>query len=183
MSIKKFFKHSLPRPAKIKSHPKLQFFGKLLHEPNLWHLNRRSLSGGMAVGLFIAFIPLPMQMLLAVAAAIWLRVNLPLSVSLVWITNPVTMPPLFYFAYKLGAVLLGIPTMETEFSFSPEWLLYTLGNLLQPLLLGCLVLGTISAAIGYLAVNFLWRLQVIKLWKDRRKRKLPTKSTQLKNFM
>ncbi|MCK5877790.1 MAG: DUF2062 domain-containing protein [Candidatus Marithrix sp.] len=169
--MKNFFKHLLPRPAKIKSHPKLQRFGKLLHEPNLWHLNRRSLSGGMAVGLFIAFIPLPMQMLLAVAAAIWLKVNLPLSVSLVWITNPVTMPPIFYFAYQLGALILGIPTMETNFSFSPEWLLYTLGNLLQPLLLGCLVLGTVSAAIGYLAVNFLWRLQVIKLWKERRNRK------------
>ncbi len=174
MSIKKFFKRSLPQQSQIKSHPKLQFFGKLLHEPNLWHLNRRSLSGGMAVGLFIAFIPLPMQMLLAVAAAIWLRVNLPLSISLVWITNPVTMPPLLYFAYKLGAFLLGVPIIETEFSFSPEWILYTLENLLHPLLLGCLVMGTISAAIGYLTVNFLWRLQVIRLWKDRHKKTLPT---------
>ncbi|MDM8569836.1 DUF2062 domain-containing protein [Thiotrichales bacterium HSG1] len=172
MSIKQFFKNSLPLPSKIKSHPKLKFFGNLLHEPNLWHLNRRSLSGGMAVGLFVAFIPLPIQMLLAVAAAVWLKVNLPLSVSLVWITNPVTMPPLFYFAYQLGALILGIPIIETEFSFSPEWLLYTLGNLLQPLLLGCLVLGIVSAAIGYLAVNFLWRLQVIKLRKERRNRKL-----------
>ncbi|MFK5968601.1 MAG: DUF2062 domain-containing protein [Candidatus Marithrix sp.] len=176
MSIKKFFKHSLPRPSQIKSNPKLQFLGKLLHEPNLWHLNRRSLAGGMAVGLFIAFIPLPMQMLLAVAAAIWLRVNLPLAVSLVWITNPVTMPPLLYFAYKLGALILGIPVIETEFSFSPEWLLYTLGNLLQPLLLGCLVMGTISAAIGYLTVNYLWRLQVIKLWKDRHNKNLLNQS-------
>jgi len=56
----------------------------------------------MAVGLFCAFVPLPIQMLLAAAAAIIFRVNLPISVGLVWITNPVTIPPMFYFCYKVG---------------------------------------------------------------------------------
>jgi len=170
--MKNFFKQSLPLASQVKSNPKLQFLGTLLHDPNLWYLNRRSLAGGTAVGLFVAFIPIPMQMLLAAAVAIWLRVNLPLSVSLVWITNPITMPPIFYFAYLLGAFLLGLPTIETDFSFSQEWLLYTLGHFLQPLLVGSLVLGTFSALCGYLFISFVWRIQVGQLWRNRRKRRL-----------
>ncbi|MDM8558786.1 DUF2062 domain-containing protein [Candidatus Parabeggiatoa sp. HSG14] len=170
--MKNFFKRSLPPVSQLKSHPNLQFFGDLLHDPNLWHFNRRSLAGGSAVGLFIAFIPMPMQMLLAAAIAILLRVNLPVSVSLVWITNPITMPPLFYFAYMLGTVLLGMPTEQVEFSFSQEWLLYTLGNFWQPLLLGSFILGFFSALSGYLLINFLWRSQVTQLWQNRREKRL-----------
>jgi len=169
--MKNFFKRSLPPVSQIKSHPKLQFFGKLLHDPNLWHLNRRSLTGGMAVGLFMAFIPLPVQMLSAAALAIWFRVNLPLSISLVWITNPITIPPMFYFAYKLGTVLLGMPIQKIDFSLSQEWFFGTLGNIWQPLLLGCFILGTVSALTGYLLVHFLWRLQVTRLWRDRREKR------------
>ena len=170
--MKKFFKRSLPHVSDIKSHPKLQFFGELLHDPNLWHLNRRSLAGGTAVGLFIAFVPIPMQMLLAATLAIWFRVNLPLSVSLVWVTNPITIPPMFYFAYKLGAVLLCIPAQQLEFRLSQEWLLNSLGNFWQPLLLGCFILGTLSALAGYLVINLLWRLQVSRLWQSRREKRI-----------
>jgi uncharacterized protein (DUF2062 family) len=169
--MKKFFKRSLPHVSLIKSHPRLQFFGKLLHDPSLWHLNRRSLAGGMAIGLFVAFVPFPGQMLLAAALAILFSVNLPLSVSLVWVTNPITIPPAFYFAYKLGTILLGMPTQALEFSFSQEWLFYTLANFWQPLLLGCFVLGAVSALIGYWLVNFLWRLQVSRLWHVRREKR------------
>jgi len=170
--MKKFFKRSLPHVSHVKSHPKLQFFGELLHEPNLWHLNRRSLTGGMAVGLFIAFVPFPMQMLLAAALAIAFRVNLPLSVSLVWVTNPITIPPAFYFAYKLGSILLGLSIQPVDFALSSEWLFNSLGNLWQPLLLGCFVLASFSALSGYLLINLLWRLQVSRLWQDRRKKRL-----------
>lgn len=170
--MKDFFKRSLPQVSQIKYHPKLQFFGKLLHDPNLWHFNRRSLAGGMAVGLFMAFIPFPMQMILAAATAILFRVNLPLSMSLVWVTNPITIPPVFYFAYVLGTVLLGMPNQQVEMSFSQEWLLHTLGNIWQPLLLGCFILGSLSALTGYLLINILWRLQVSRLWQNRRKKRL-----------
>ncbi|OQW90958.1 MAG: hypothetical protein BWK79_18255 [Beggiatoa sp. IS2] len=166
---KKFFKQWLPH-AEIKNHPRLQCFGTLLNDPNLWHLNRHSLSGGMAVGLFCAFVPIPMQMLLAAGVAILFRVNLPLSVALVWLTNPVTMPPVFYFAYKLGAYLLSIKPQPITFDITVEWFFNTLGNIWQPFLLGCFVLGTISALLGYLTVQMLWRLQVG--WQHRREQRL-----------
>lgn len=170
--MKNFFKRSLPHASQVKSHPKLQFFGELLHDPNLWHLNRRSLAGGTAIGLFVAFVPFPGQMLFAAALAIWLRVNLPLSVSLVWVTNPVTIAPAFYFAYKLGTVLLGMPTEQIGMSLSYEWLFNTLGHIWQPLLLGCLVLALFCALIGYLLIHLLWRIQVSRLWQNRREKRL-----------
>jgi uncharacterized protein (DUF2062 family) len=106
---------------------------------------------------------------------------------LVWITNPITLPPVFYFAYKLGTVLLGIPTQTIGSNFSQEWLFHTLANIWQPLFLGCLVLGTLSALIGYWLVNFLWRLQVSRLWQVRREKRrlaaLKRKLEQLENLV
>ncbi len=170
--MKKFFKQILPAVSKIKSHPNLQFFGTLLHDPNLWHFNRRSLAGGTAVGLFLAFLPLPIQMFSAAALAILFRVNLPISVSLVWLTNPITIPPAFYFAYKVGASVLNEPLQTIEFSASQDWFLQTLEHVWEPLLLGCLIVGTLSALIGYLTISLLWRIQVGRLWHTRRKNRL-----------
>jgi uncharacterized protein len=174
--MKKFFQRYLPPIAQIKSHPGLQFLGKRLHDPNLWHLNRRSLAGGTAIGLFSAFIPIPMQMALAALLAILFRVNLPLAVALVWTTNPITMPPIFYFAYLLGSVLLRIPPQQLEFQFSSQWFLATL----KPFLLGCMVLSTVSALAGYWLIIGLWRLQVNCLWRDRCRRRLQSEKTVIK---
>ena len=105
----------MPDHQTIKEHKHLKIFGKLLHDGNLWHLNRRSVSGAFAVGLFCAFVPIPSQMILAAAIAIIIRVNLPISVALVWISNPITMPPIFYAAYKFGAYVMGQTTLEGDY--------------------------------------------------------------------
>ena len=115
---KKFVKRYMPDAHKIRHHRHLRFFGTLLHDPNLWHLNRHSVAGAMAVGLFWAFVPIPLQMIPAAALAIWFRVNLPISVALVWLTNPITMPPVFYFNYKLGTWILRRPVEDVTFPVS-----------------------------------------------------------------
>ena len=70
MSLRSFFKRFLPEPHRVRNHKHLRHFGDLLHDPGIWHLNRRSASGGIAVGLFCAFIPLPIHMIVAAAVAI-----------------------------------------------------------------------------------------------------------------
>ena len=166
---KRIIKRYLPDPQKIRDHKHLRLFGQLLHEPNLWHLNRRSVSGSFSVGLFITFIPVPFHMILAAAAAIIWRVNLPLSVTLVWINNPVTMPPFFYFAYKLGARILGTSLNEKiTFDLSFQWIIDQLTVIWQPFLLGCLVLGTVNAVLGNVAVRLLWRLHVVRYLRRKR---------------
>jgi uncharacterized protein (DUF2062 family) len=171
---KKLIKRYMPDHHTIREHKHLRFFGTLLHDPNLWHLNRRSASGAFGVGLFMAFVPVPFQMLLAAAGAILFRVNLPLSVALVWLTNPLTMPPMFYFTYRLGDWLLGIPPSSEGFHFelSYEWLVTELGAIWQPFLLGCFVSGVVSALVGYLAIRGLWRLHLVRHYKARKLRRL-----------
>ncbi|MEJ2361488.1 MAG: DUF2062 domain-containing protein [Gammaproteobacteria bacterium] len=169
---KKFIKRWMPDSEKVRSHPHLnKVFGTLLHDPNLLHLNRRSVSGAFFVGLLMAFVPLPTQMLFAAAAAIFLRVNLPISIGLVWLTNPFTMPPIFYFCYKVGAWVLETPITKHTFSLSWTWLQTELGSIWQPFLLGCLICGLISAVTGALLIRLLWRCHVIYHWHKRKQRR------------
>lgn len=166
---KRIIKRYLPDPHKVREHKHLKFFGQLLHDPNLWHLNRRSVAGAFSVGLFAAFVPVPFQMVLGAAGAIIWRVNLPLSVGLVWLTNPVTMPPVFYFAYKLGTWILGTSLQKgVTFQVSLVWIMEKLTTIWQPFLLGCFVLGATSAIVGNMTIRLMWRLHVIRYLKRKR---------------
>lgn len=167
---KKLIKRYMPDPHKVREHKHLQVFGSLLHNPNLWHMNRRSVAGAFGVGLFMAAVPVPFQMLLAAAGAIAFRVNLPISVGLVWITNPVTMVPMFYFAYLLGSFVMGEPPTisKEDMDLSWSWLMSQLEHIGTPFLLGCLILGIAGAAIGYFGIRLLWRLNVARQWRERK---------------
>lgn len=168
---KKFIQRYFPDKEKIKNHKYLKCFGSLLHNSNLWHFNRKSVSGAFAVGLFCAFIPVPFQMVIAAAGAILFRVNMPVSIGLVWITNPITMPPMFYFAYKVGAWVMDIPTRTVTFELSFDWLMQELGAIWQPFLLGCVISGVLLSVCGYLLIQLLWRLHIIRSIKQRRARR------------
>lgn len=158
---RKFFQRFMPNPQTIKEHKTLQVFGNLLHDPNLWHLNRRSVAGAFAVGLFCMWMPIPFQMVLAAGVAIWLRTNLPLSVILVWITNPVTIPPMFYFAYLVGTWIIGAPIGDFNFELTFDWLLHELASIWKPFLVGCFTVGSVSSLLGYLTIQGLWRYSVL----------------------
>jgi len=167
---KKFFRRYLPGPGRLREHRSLRFaLGELIHDPNLWHLNRRSVSGAFAVGLFLAWIPLPIQMVCAGLLALLLRVNLPLSVVLVWTTNPVTMGPMYWAAWRLGSGLLGVPHVSVKFEPSIAWLGAEVAQIWQPLLLGCVILGIVSAIAGYTISRLFWRYHVIRALLHRRK--------------
>ncbi len=164
---KKFIEKFMPDPRSIREHKHLKMFGSLLHNPNLWALNRKSAPGAFAVGLFCAWVPIPFQMILAAALAIFFNVNMPLSIALVWLTNPFTMPFLFYAAYWLGTKLLNQPVGEFAFELSWQWLEHSLAIIGPPFLLGCFVLGIISSAIAYFIIKNLWRYSVVSRWKKR----------------
>lgn len=167
---RRWLRKYLPDHATLREHPRLSRLGHRLHDPNLWHLNRRSVAGGFAAGLFMAWVPVPFQMLLAATAAVLLRVNLPLAVVTVWITNPLTMPPLFWLAYKVGTHLLGSDVEHFTFEISWWWLREELALVWRPFLLGCAVMGAASAAVGYGAARGLWRWWVVRKHRSRQAR-------------
>ena len=168
---KGFLDKYFPSPEEIKNHKSLAFLRNFIHDPFLWHINRKSISGAFANGLFFAWVPVPFQMALAAIFAIIFRVNLPVSVGLVWLTNPVTMPPMFYGAYRLGLFLLNQPSKIEHFEFSYEWLQHSMGMIWQPFLLGCFVIGVISSVTGYFAVRIIWKYNAGKKWRKRQLRR------------
>ena len=163
------FKQYAPDHKQIREHKHMKLFGDLLHDPNLWHLNRRSVSGAFATGLFWAMIPVPLQMLFSAATSIFLRVNLPLSVTLVWITNPLTIPPIFYFNYMVGDWILKGDECD-DFQLSIEWIIDSMDKIWQPLFLGSFIVGVLLAILGYISIRVFWRLYIIMHYRKRKAR-------------
>ena len=162
-----FFKNKIPTKEQLKNNKSLAFLNKFIHDPNLWHSNKHSISGAFAVGLFFAWVPVPFQMILATIGAILFRVNLPISVALVWLTNPITMPPMFYAAYRVGLLVLGQTSQIEHFHFSYEWLEKMMSFIWQPFLMGCFIFGVASSVLGYISVRLVWRYKVASKWKNR----------------
>jgi uncharacterized protein (DUF2062 family) len=178
---KRLFQKYLPDPEWFRDHPSLRFLGEMLADPNLWHINRRSLGGAAFIGIFCGFLPIPFQMAVAALLALRFSCNLPFSVVLVWFSNPVTYVPVFFFTYKVGAYLLGIPPThlsETGISLSNitdvDWIadnIQALGGVMVPLWVGSLTCGLFFGTLFWIVVRIGWRLSVMRHWHLRRKRR------------
>ena len=169
---RKWIRKYLPSPAALRGQAALGPIRHLLSEPELWHLHRRAVSGACFIGLFVAFLPLPVgQMVVAALLAIVARCNLPIAVSLVWITNPITVGPMFFFAYKLGCWLLDVQVQNTGWELSWEWLREKFAAVWKPLLVGSLVCGWVSGLTAAVVSRVLWRLHVVRRWQARRERR------------
>ncbi|AQA18763.1 ATP-binding protein [Halioglobus japonicus] len=160
-----------PSPERIRSIKSLRVLGDWVYATNLWHINRYSSAMAFFVGLFVAFMPVPGQMLIAACLAVLLRCNLPLSVGLVWITNPVTMPAIFYLAYKVGAMIIDVPMQPIEFELSFYWLSTSTRAIWLPFLTGCFICGLFFGSVGYFVISILWRMRVARMWRERKKRR------------
>ena len=181
--MRKFFRRFLPSHESIRENRYVAWFGPRLQHHNLWHLHRRSVARGVAVGLFAGLIPgsNPVQFAAAAILAIVFRVNLPISVLVTLYSNPFTIVPLYLLAYALGHLVLmqsggGMlpPLFSLEGKEVSEWLPATLDwltNLGKPLLVGLPLLALLLALIGYLAVDLTWQLYVRCAWQRRRARR------------
>lgn len=177
---RKYFRKFLPDHASIKQNRWIRPFGAWLHHPNLWHLHRRSVAGGVAVGMFCGLIPGPFQMLGAAVMSVLFRVNLPVALFTTFYTNPLTILPLYVVAYELGAFVTGhhngitpvhlaLPEMDWTnwYTILPEWLL----SLGKPFAIGLPLLAVLLAVAGYFAVRVLWYLMVMREWNKRAARR------------
>ncbi|MGD8379871.1 MAG: DUF2062 domain-containing protein [Gammaproteobacteria bacterium] len=165
---RKFIKKYLPEPHQIRDRWFLRPFKAVLQDPALWHINRRGTAKAFAIGIFFGFMPVPFQMALAAFAAVGFRVNIAVAVATVWFTNPLTMGPIFYSAYKVGCLLLQRPPLEFHFELSWDWLFSQLERVGGPLWLGSVVLGLIFGLLGYFALNLLWQRSLMRRYRRRR---------------
>lgn len=178
---RKLFRKYLPNPESLLEKPYLKRLKPWLGHHNLWHLHRRSVAGGVAVGMFTGLFPAPFQMISAALFSTLFRVNLPVAVFTTLYTNPFTFVPIYILAYKIGAMFTGQAvhgSPQFAFSWAGDWLgaipafidwILSLG---APLLVGILILGAILALSGYVLVLVLWRLHVLLAWRKRGRRLL-----------
>lgn len=173
--MRKHLKRHLPDHQTVQENRWLRQLGPQLTHPRLWHLNRHSVAGGVAVGLFCGLIPGPFQMFFAALAALLFRVNLPLAMLTTLYTNPFTLVPLYLLAFQIGSVFA---PQEGSFVAPPE---LTLADLYQwalamstwvlslgkPLGIGLVILATLLAVAGYFTLRLAWRIYLVRAWKTR----------------
>ncbi len=146
-------------------------FDHLLHDHNLWGIRRRTVVPAFAIGLFVSFLPLPGHALMAILLALTLRVNIPIAAVTTFVCNPVTIGPMYILAYRLGFHLLGLEPQPFEFEMSIAWVTTSFGNVWQPLILGCLLLGSALSLTGYIALDLLWRASIANYVTSKRKKR------------
>lgn len=166
--LPKWLTKYLPKHHEISNHKHLTWLGPALHKKELWHLNRRSVSCGVAAGLLSAFIPLPIQMISAAAFCVLLRGNILIAIALTWISNPLTFFPINYVIYKVGQFVTGdtaeFIVIEDFHSQGGDWATFLMQyiewfkSLGKSILIGLPIVSLAAALIGYLLVNIFWKI-------------------------
>jgi len=153
---------------KTSSHKKLkEFIKKYKIPPEYLSTNRKMISRGVLIGLFIAFIPMPMQMAAVLLFVPFVKFNVPIGLAMCWLSNPVTMPPMYYMEYLTGSFLLGIHPQPVEMTL--EWFKNNLDNIFIPLYFGTAMYSIFGSLLAYWAVNYFWKHSVHKDRKLHRK--------------
>ena len=173
----------LPTRDAITQSRMLRWLGPRIHDPLLWHVNRRAVARGVAMGVFFGLMIPIAQIPAAAIASLLLRGNLWIAAVSTLVSNLLTYGPLYYFAYRLGAGVIGARTpanltaeaveqpMRMIDSLAQAWAWIT--GIGQPLLLGMLIMAVTGAFIAYWGTQLVWRMRVTAKWRRlRRERRL-----------
>lgn len=176
---KKTLKKWLPTPEKLHENRIMKWFAPFITDPRLWHMHRDALTRAVYIGVLCAFFPLPGQMPLAIIGALLIRANIPMAVALTWITNPLTTIPVFWFAYSLGAFILGEPVIgiRTIGVILSEFTLWVAGQGVSPFMhhlfspkafiVGLTVCAIITSIILGLLFRWIFHYHIISTWQKR----------------
>lgn len=152
--IRKFFKKKPSEKNKINA------FLKKYNLPTAYlAVNRQMITRGVLVGLFWGFIPMPMQMLAVMATAPFVRFNVPIAISMVWLSNPLTMPLMYYIEYLTGNFILGREGLD-NIELTMQWFTENFDDILVPLYTGTAFYSIVVSGIIYVALNRLWIMSV-----------------------
>lgn len=197
-----WLKRHLPTRESVQHNRWLRWMGPALHHPRLWHMSRKGIALGLAIGIFFGLLIPIAQIPFAAATAVLLRANLPMAIGSTLITNPVTFGPVYYAAYKVGVKLVGetVPPAtspeEVAARAPAEAALEPLGaraQLLklwryvtgvgQPLVVGLALFASVGGLLVYAFTSAIWvartrwrRRQRLKLVAHRRSQQQPPPS-------
>ena len=156
---------------KISKSEKLkEFIKKYKVPPEYLSTSRKMVVRALTLGIFIAFIPMPMQMAAILAFMPLFKFNVPLGLAMCWLSNPFTMPPMYYMEYLTGSFFLGVEPERVQMTL--EWFSNNLDNIFIPLYTGALFYSVVGASLIYWIINHFWKGSVKKdrkLHRDERK--------------
>jgi hypothetical protein len=167
-------KRHVPRRETLHHNPLLRPFAKPLSNPALWRLHRRSVPRAVALGLGIGVIIPVMHTLFAALLAIPLRANVAVAAAFTLLINPLTIPPLYYAAYRVGSWELrhdtGVVDASTAQQVTGELqrIMFWVHHASGPIALGVVTIAIAAALGGYLVTAFFWRLWLGSKWRQRR---------------
>lgn len=170
----------MPTKESVANNRWLRWMGPSLLHPRLWHLSRRGVALGAAIGVFFAFITPVAQIPLSAGFCMLLRANVPVAVVSTLVNTPPTFVPVYYAAWKVGSWMLGDSTPATGAprilveaggsveplpsapSSAPWWQRWqdAVAKAGKPLLLGALTFSVVFSLLAYTLVSAGWHLRV-----------------------
>ncbi len=179
--MKKKFKRLVPTQESVRKNRWLRWLGPALQQPKLWHMGRRAIALGVALGVFFGLLIPVAQIPASAAMAVLLRANVPMAIASTLVTNPVTFGPVYYAAYRVGSVFvddrpateeeasraaaeaaLALETINIDGDDTISWrdrihsAIDRLTSIGRPLMVGLLILATICSILAYFLVYAIW---------------------------
>jgi uncharacterized protein (DUF2062 family) len=158
---RRLFRKVRPFTLSLRERWYFRALGPRLRDARLWSLNRRAITAAFGAGVATAFVPLPIHALLGLLVAMVWRLNIPAMIGTLLLFNPITVVPIYYVAYRVGALLLGIEPGPFAFELSWAWLQNGLGAIWKPFLLGCLVCAVVGGYLAYFGLELVWRISTV----------------------
>jgi len=136
---------------------------------------------GMAIGVFSGMMPIiPFQTALAVTLALFFKASKITAALGTWVSNPLNWYFLYYYSYKIGIVLFGLPERKKIFSSimaamesgeAPMILVAKIigagGTIAAAFLVGGFVMGIVAGPASYLVSFQIFKY--LKAWRQSRK--------------
>src|SRR3954463_3461810 len=169
-----WLRRHLPTRETIHRHRMLKPFGSRLAHPSLWGMNRRSVPRAVALGLFVGVIIPFMHTAIAAILAIPLRANVAITAAFTLLINPLTIPPLYYAAYRIGSwelhhdASLVNPAAAERFSSELSRFLFWIHEASGPIALGVLSIAVAAGVIGYVGASIVWSWWLRSKFRQRR---------------
>ena len=170
-----WIRRHIPTRETIHQYRLLRPFAPHLMHPSLWRMNRRSVPRGVALGLFVGVMIPVLHTIFAAILAIPARANVAVAALFTLVVNPLTIPPLYYAAYRIGAwelhhdATLVNPAAAERFSSELSRMLFWIHQASGPIAVGVLTIAFTAAAIGYLTSAVTWRFWSRSRFRQRRR--------------
>jgi len=165
----------VPTRDTIQENRFLRPFARHLSKPELWRMHRRSVPRGVAIGLGVGIVLPFMHMIIAALLAVPLRANVAIAAAFTLLINPITIPLMYYAAYRTGmwelhadsAVLS--PAVAQQASGELAHLLFWAREASGPIALGILTIALAAVVIGYFLTAIVWRMWLASKLRRRRR--------------